>query len=98
MWEHCRKKCYGVIADVHVHRGGIGMYEYLGNADWQDHTAKGTLFFSTGQDPTTPHLKSSRIAKALTDRAVGVTSLFRFACQNAGVYPAARRRMRLSHL
>ncbi|MGO9594949.1 MAG: hypothetical protein ACLQFT_08175 [Steroidobacteraceae bacterium] len=44
MWEHCRKKCCGVIADVHVHPGGIGMYEYLGNADWQDHTAKGTSF------------------------------------------------------
>jgi len=44
MWEHCRKKCCGVIADVHVHPGAIGMYDYLGNADWQDHTAKGTSF------------------------------------------------------
>ena len=80
LWEHCRTRGYGVIADVHVHPGGygqsgsdqadpvmpraghlafiiphfarretqpggIGMYEYLGNGAWQDHTAKGLSFF-----------------------------------------------------
>ena len=80
LWEHCRKRGYGVVADVHVHPGGygqsasdqadpvmpraghiafiiphfcrhetkpggIGMYEFLGNGKWQDHTAKGGGFF-----------------------------------------------------
>jgi hypothetical protein len=25
--------------------GGIGMYEYLGNGAWRDHTSKGSSFF-----------------------------------------------------
>lgn len=80
LWEHCRKRGYGVVADVHVHPGGyaqspsdqadpvmpraghiamiiphfarrqtlpggIGLYEYLGNENWCDHTAKGRAFF-----------------------------------------------------
>lgn len=80
LWEHCRKRGYGVVADVHVHPhgywqsasdqadpvmpraghlaiivphfagrqtepGGIGLYEYLGNGKWQDHTKKGSAFF-----------------------------------------------------
>lgn len=83
LWEHCRSRGYGVIADVHVHPGGygqsgsdqadpvmpqaghlafiiphyasretrpggIGMYEYLGNGAWRDHTAKAASFFSLG--------------------------------------------------
>jgi hypothetical protein len=24
LWEHCRKRGYGVVADVHVHPGGYG--------------------------------------------------------------------------
>ena len=83
LWEHCRSRGYGVIADVHVHPGGygqsasdqadpvmpqaghlafiiphfarretrpggIGMYEYLGNSAWYDHTAKGASFFGLG--------------------------------------------------
>lgn len=80
LWEHCRKRGYGVVADVHVHPGGhgqsasdqtdpvmpraghiafiipdfagretrpggIGMYEYLGDGRWKDHTKKGNRFF-----------------------------------------------------
>ncbi len=80
LWAHCRKRHYGVVADVHVHPGsyaqspsdqadpvmpraghiafiipyfarretrpgGIGMYEFLGNGAWRDHTAKGAAFF-----------------------------------------------------
>lgn len=80
LWEHCRKRGYGVVADVHVHPGGygqsasdqadpvmpraghlaiiiphfarhetqpggIGIYEYLGNGNWQDHSPKGPSFF-----------------------------------------------------
>ncbi len=80
LWEYCRNRGYGVIADVHVHPGGygqsesdqadpvmpkaghlafiipnfargngrpggIGMYEYLGNGGWQDHSTEGQSFF-----------------------------------------------------
>lgn len=80
LWEYCRSRGYGVIADVHVHPGGygqsasdqadpvipkgghiafiiphfarketrpdgIGMYEYLGNGAWADHTLEGSSFF-----------------------------------------------------
>jgi hypothetical protein len=80
LWEHCRRRGFGVIADVHVHPGGhwqsesdqedpvipqaghlafiipnfargeirpggIGMYEYLGNGAWRDHTSQGSSFF-----------------------------------------------------
>jgi hypothetical protein len=80
LWEHCRSRGYGVIADVHVHPGGygqsasdradpvmpraghlafivphfasretqpggIGLYEYLGNGQWQDHSLEGPHFF-----------------------------------------------------
>jgi hypothetical protein len=80
LWEHCRQRGYGVVADVHVHPGGygqsdsdqadpvmpraghvafiiphfarretqpgsIGMYEYIGNSTWRDHTGKGSSFF-----------------------------------------------------
>lgn len=80
LWEHCRKRGYGVVADVHVHPGGygqsgsdradpvmpraghiamiipdfaarqtnpggIGLYEYLGNGGWRDHSSKGKAFF-----------------------------------------------------
>jgi len=80
LWDHCRQRGYGVVADVHVHPGGyrqspsdqanpvmpraghiafiipyftrretlpggIGLYEYLGNGQWQNHTAKGSSFF-----------------------------------------------------
>lgn len=80
LWEHCRKRGYGVIADVHVHPAGcwqsasdqadpvmpraghiafiipdfasretrpgsIGMYEYLGDGRWKDHTKEGNGFF-----------------------------------------------------
>jgi hypothetical protein len=80
LWEHCRNRGYGVVADVHVHPGGygqsasdqadpvmprsghlafiiphfarretqpggIGIYEFLGDSRWQDHTAKGASFF-----------------------------------------------------
>jgi hypothetical protein len=76
LWEHCRKRGYGVVADVHVHPasygqsgsgradpvmpraghiamiipdfarrqtspGSIGLYEYLGNGAWRDHSASG---------------------------------------------------------
>ena len=84
LWEYCRSRGYGVIADVHVHPGsygqsdsdqanpvmpkaghvafiipdfarrdtrpgGIGMYEYLGNGAWADHTPKGSSFFRLEQ-------------------------------------------------
>jgi hypothetical protein len=84
LWEHCRSRGFGVIADVHVHPGGygqsdsdqedpvmpkaghlafiiphfaqcanqpgsIGMYEYLGNGTWEDHTAEGESFFRVDQ-------------------------------------------------
>jgi hypothetical protein len=80
LWEICRARGYGVVADVHVHPGGygqsdsdydnpvmpraghfalilpsfargapgpglIGMYEFLGNRAWSDHSARGTAFF-----------------------------------------------------
>lgn len=80
LWELCRARGYGIVADVHVHPGGygqsdsdqadpvmpraghfafiiphfarretlpgsIGLYEYLGNGDWQDHSAEGSSFF-----------------------------------------------------
>ncbi|MHB8884702.1 MAG: hypothetical protein ACYC5H_06385 [Methylovirgula sp.] len=80
LWEHCRKRGYGVVADVHVHPagygqsasdqadpvmpraghiafiipffasreispGGIGMYEYLGDGEWTNHTKEGSGFF-----------------------------------------------------
>jgi hypothetical protein len=80
LWELCRSRGYGVVADVHVHPagygqsssdradpvmpraehlaiiipdfarreirpGGIGIYEYLGKDEWQDHSAKGKSFF-----------------------------------------------------
>lgn len=80
LWEHCRKRGYGVVADVHVHPlgygqspsdqadpvmpraghlaiiiphfarretepGGIGLYEFLGDGKWANHSAKGAKFF-----------------------------------------------------
>ncbi len=80
LWEYCRSRGYGVIADVHVHPGGygqsasdqadpvipkkghlafiiphfarretrpggIGIYEYLGDGAWADHTREGSSFF-----------------------------------------------------
>jgi hypothetical protein len=80
LWELCRKRGYGVVADVHVHPAGygqsgsdqadpimpraghiafiipdfasretgpegIGMYEYLGDGKWTDHTREGSGFF-----------------------------------------------------
>lgn len=80
LWEHCRMRGYGVVADVHVHPGGygqsasdqtdpvmpraghialiiphfaqreivpgkIGLYEYLGNGTWVDHSREGNHFF-----------------------------------------------------
>jgi hypothetical protein len=80
LWEHCRSRGYGVVADVHLHPGGygqsasdqadpvmpraghiamiipdfarrqtspggIGLYEYLGNGAWCDHSGKGKAFF-----------------------------------------------------
>jgi hypothetical protein len=32
LWEHCRSRGYGVIADVHVHPGGYGQ----SNSDQED--------------------------------------------------------------
>lgn len=84
LWELCRSRGYGVVADVHVHPagywqsgsdraepampraghiafiipdyarratrpGGIGMYEYLGNGGWLDHTKEGAAFFKLGR-------------------------------------------------
>jgi hypothetical protein len=80
LWEICRARGYGVVADVHVHPygsgqsgsdqanpvmpraghlalilpyfarnrpepGSIGMYEFLGNGMWAEHTATGQQFF-----------------------------------------------------
>jgi hypothetical protein len=80
LWEHCRSRGYGVVADVHVHPvgygqsesdqadpvmpqaghlafiiphfaqretrpGSIGIYEYIGNGRWLNHTLKGASFF-----------------------------------------------------
>jgi hypothetical protein len=80
LWEICRARGFGVVADVHVHPGGygqsgsdqanpvmprvghialilphfargeprpgsIGMYEFLGNGGWAEHTPKGNRFF-----------------------------------------------------
>jgi hypothetical protein len=79
LWELCRSRGYGVVADVHVHPGGygqsqsdranpvmprvghiamilpnyaqgrptpgsIGIYEYLGEGRWTDHTSRGPRF------------------------------------------------------
>jgi hypothetical protein len=30
--------------------GGIGIYEYLGNGAWQDHSAEGAFFFRVGKN------------------------------------------------
>jgi hypothetical protein len=81
LWEICRARGYGVVADVHVHPGachqspsdkanpvipraghlaiiipnfasrqtqpgGIGLYEYCGNAVWKTHTQLGRDFFA----------------------------------------------------
>lgn len=83
LWEICRARGYGVVADVHVHPygygqsesdsanpvmpraghiafilpnfarntpcpGSIGMYEFLGNGRWADHSKSGTRFFRFG--------------------------------------------------
>ena len=83
LWEICRARGYGVVADVHVHPfgygqstsdregpvmpraghiafilpnfargnskpGSIGMYEFLGNRQWADHTTRGNRFFRLG--------------------------------------------------
>jgi hypothetical protein len=80
LWEVCRARGYGVVADVHVHPGGygqsqsdyenpvmpraghialiipnfaranpqpgsIGMYEFLGNGAWTEHSREGKRFF-----------------------------------------------------
>lgn len=80
LWEMCRARGYGVVADVHVHPGGysqsqsdydnpvmpraghialilpnfarrsprpgaIGMYEFLGNDSWKEHSNEGSRFF-----------------------------------------------------
>lgn len=80
LWELCRARGYGVVADVHVHPGGygqsssdqanpvmpraghialilphfarrdphpgnIGMFEFLGNGAWSEHSDKGARFF-----------------------------------------------------
>ena len=79
LWEICRARGYGVVADVHVHPfgygqsasdragpvmpraghiafilpnfasgtpkpGAIGMYEFLGNGQWADHSPRSTRF------------------------------------------------------
>lgn len=79
LWEICRARGFGVVADVHVHpfgygqsasdragpvmpraghiafilpnfardtpkAGAIGMYEFLGNGQWVDHTPSGRRF------------------------------------------------------
>lgn len=79
LWEICRDRGFGVVADVHVHPygcgqsesdqanpvmpraghlaiilpdfatgdtapGGIGLYEFLGNGVWRDHSRKGPAF------------------------------------------------------
>ncbi|MEH2521976.1 proteasome lid subunit RPN8/RPN11 [Bradyrhizobium sp. AZCC 1610] len=83
LWEICRARGYGVVADVHVHPGGygqsasdragpvmpraghiafilpnfargtpkpgaIGMYEFLGEGRWHDHSRSGTRFLKLG--------------------------------------------------
>jgi hypothetical protein len=83
LWEMCRARGYGVVADVHVHPygygqsgsdqanpvmpraghlalilpdfarngpepGSIGMYEFLGNGMWAEHTTRGQQFFRLG--------------------------------------------------
>jgi hypothetical protein len=83
LWEICRARGYGVVADVHVHPGGygqsgsdranpvmpraghialilpnfaqgnprpgvIGMYEFMGNRRWTEHTGLGKRFFRLG--------------------------------------------------
>lgn len=83
LWEICRARGYGVVADVHVHPGGygqsesdmanpvmpraghialilphfarnnprpgtIGMFEFLGNGQWVEHSGKGRKFFRLG--------------------------------------------------
>jgi hypothetical protein len=80
LWEICRTRGFGVVADVHVHPvgygqsqsdhdnpvmpraghialilpnfarknpvpGSIGMYEFLGNGAWSEHSQKGSRFF-----------------------------------------------------
>lgn len=80
LWELCRQRGFGVVADVHVHPygygqspsdqadpvmpraghlalilphfakrgvmpGEIGLYEYLGNGSWVDHSLEGDRFF-----------------------------------------------------
>lgn len=80
LWEICRARGFGVVADAHVHPygygqsesdsenpvmpraghialilpnfardkprpGEIGMYEFLGNDAWAEHSAKGSRFF-----------------------------------------------------
>jgi len=80
LWEICRARGFGVVADVHVHPAGygqscsdqenpvmpraghialilpnfargnprpgsIGMYEFLGNRAWAEHSAEGGRFF-----------------------------------------------------
>ncbi len=80
LWEICRARGYGVVADVHVHPfgygqsdsdqanpvmpraghialilpdfasanprpGSIGMYEFLGDEAWADHSGKSGRFF-----------------------------------------------------
>jgi len=79
VWQICRDRGYGVVADVHVHPygyaqsdsdqanpvmpraghfalilphfarngpkpGSIGMFEFLGNGVWADHSAQGSRF------------------------------------------------------
>lgn len=80
LWEICRARGYGVVADIHVHPHGygqsdsdkanpvmpraghialilphfarndprpgtIGMFEFLGNGNWAEHSAAGRKFF-----------------------------------------------------
>jgi hypothetical protein len=80
LWEICRARGFGVVADVHVHPfgysqsesdqanpvmprtghlalilpdfarncprpGTIGIFEFLGNAAWREHSSKGERFF-----------------------------------------------------
>jgi hypothetical protein len=85
LWDICRARGYGVVADIHVHPGGygqsesdradpvmpraghiafilpnfaagpnepgcIGMYEFLGDGRWRDHSRAGRQFFQiTGE-------------------------------------------------
>ncbi len=83
LWEICRARGYGVVADIHVHPGGygqsasdrdgpvmpraghiafilpdfargnptpgaIGMYEFLGDGQWLDHSRYGSRFLKLG--------------------------------------------------